>query len=287
MTPDFKNPDIKNQAYKIFVSIFLLLICIAGVFYIIELKATWELVKSERAGKTELVQMSRKDVPVRVIPLSTILANADQYVVIDVREKEEFSQGRIRNSLNYRLGELLHEKKVRQDLIRETQGKERVFYCHEGERSQLAAQMIQQESGGVNLVLKKGYQQIKKNQDNKKIWEGSLIHLLPQNHKNHRGLWLKSKNVSVKTLVDLSMYKHERVKGLEGKKFLHAPILLMSNQQIDLFINKLGAEPIVALCNSKVSCFSTRILRYRLEERGLALAGFVRLREDVTHLPGL
>ncbi len=280
-------PSFKNKAHMIYASIFLVFICIAGIFYIIELKKTWELVKSERAGKTELAQMKRKDIPLRVIPISKILADREKYVVIDVREKEEFSQGRIRHSLNYRLGEILHEKKVRLDLVRDTEGKERVFYCHDGERSQLAAQTIQHEFGGVNFVLKKGYQQIKDNEANKKIWEGSLIQLLPDDHQNHRKLWTRKKNVRVNTLIDLSMYKHEMVKGLEGKIFRHAPILLMSNQQIDYFINSLGEEPIVALCNSKVSCFSTRILRYRLEERGLTLAGFVRLREDVTHLQGI
>ena len=278
---------VKNKAYIIYALILLLLSCIAGAFYIIEVKQTWQLVKSERTGKTELEQLKRKDIPLRVIPLSAILAAEENYVVIDVREKEEFSQGRIRNSLNYRLGEILHEKKVRQDLMRETEGKQRVFYCHDGERSQLAAQMIQHEFGGVNFVLKKGYQQIKQHEDNKSIWEGSLIHLLPPGHQDHRKLWTRKKNVTVNTLIDLSMHKHEMVTGLEGKIFRHAPILLMSDEQIDVFINSLGEEPIVALCNSKVSCFSTRILRYRLEERGLSLAGFVRLREDVTHLDGI
>jgi len=271
----------------VYASIFLLLIGIAGAFYIFELKATWELVKNERAAKTELTQMNSKDIPLRVITISELLADAEKYIVIDVREKEEFSQARIRNSLNYRLGEILNVKKVRQDLVQKTKGKARVFYCHDGERSQLAVQIIQHEFGGVNFVLKKGYQQIKQNDEYKKIWEGSLIHLLPQVHQNHRKLWLKKKNVRVHTLIDLSMQKHETVKGLEGKIFLHAPILLMSDEQTDLFIQALGEEPIVALCNSKASCFSTRILRFRLEERGLALAGFVRLREDVTHLPGI
>lgn len=265
----------------IYASFFLVLICIAGTFYFFELKETLELVKSERVGTTELVQMNRKNITVPVISISTIMADRENYVVIDVREKEEFSQGRVRKSQNYRLGEILHEKNVRQDLIRETEGKKRVFYCHDGERSLIAAQAIQNDFGGVNFVLKKGYQQIKNNKDNKKIWTGSLIHLLPQNHQDHRRLWLKKKNVRVKTLIDLSMHKHETVEGLEGKSFRHAPLLLMSNQQIDLFIKGLGKEPIIALCNSKVSCFSTRILRYRLEERGLTLAGFVRLKENL------
>ncbi len=282
-----KIPDSKNKTYRIYAFIFLILIAIAGTFYTIDLIDTWKIIKSERSEKTELRQLKRKDIPIRVISIADIMANTDRYAIIDVREKEEFSQGRIRHSVNYRLGEILNEEKVRQDLIQATKGKERVFYCHDGERSELAAEMIQHEFGGVNYILKKGYQQIKHNRDNRAIWEGSLIHLLPQDQKNHRKLWLKNKNVMVKTLIDLSMYKHEKVRGLENKIFLHAPILLMSNQQIDHFIQSLGKEPIVAMCNSKVSCFSTRILRYRLEEHGLSLAGFVRLREDVTHLKGI
>ena len=83
-------PSFKNKAHMIYASIFLVFICIAGIFYILELKKTWELVKSERAGKTELAQLKRKDIPVRVISISTILADKEKYVVIDVREKRSF-----------------------------------------------------------------------------------------------------------------------------------------------------------------------------------------------------
>jgi rhodanese-related sulfurtransferase len=271
---------VKNKSYVLYASIFLVLICIAGAFFIFEIKATWELVKSERSGKKELTQMSSKDIPVRVILAATIAADAAKYAVIDVREKEAFSEGRIKGALNYRLGEILNEESVRHDLIQKTKGKERVFYCHEGDRSLLAAQTIQHEYGGVNFIIEKGYQQFRKNKDNQKIWEGSF-NVLPQGNRYKRTPWIKRKNVTVNTLIDLSLNKHEAVERLEGKTFRHAPILLMSNRQIDQLINTLGDEPIVALCNSKVSCFSTRILRYRLEERGLTLAGFVRIKEDV------
>lgn len=272
---------VKNKAYMSYAVIFLLFICVAAIFYYYEVKQTLQLIKSERVVKTELVELNRKDIPVQIISIATVLADRENYVVIDVREKEEFSQGRIKNALNYRLGEILNEEKVRQHLVKETEGKSRVFYCHDGERSLLAAQAIQHESGGINFALKKGYQQIKKNSDNKKFWEGSLIHLLPPNHQDHRRLWLRKKHVRADTLIDLSLHKHDVVAGLEGKRFRHAPLLLMSNQQTDSFIKSLGEGPLVALCNSKVSCFSTRILRYRLEERGRALAGFVRLKENL------
>ena len=267
------------KSYKLYASLFLLLIAVAGVLFFIEVKDAWELIKSERSEKTELAQMNNKDVPVSVIPFTAIAAEAGKYAVIDVREKEEFSQGRIKGALNYRLGDILNEESIRKDLIRNTEGKERVFFCHDGKRSRIAAQRIQQEFGGVNTIIEKGFQQIRKDEKNQTFWEGSLKHVLPQDHRHNKTPWIKRRNVRVNSLIDLSLEKHERVKGLEEKTFLHAPLLLMSSRQIDDFISTLGEQPIVALCNSKVSCFYTRILRYRLEERGLTLAGYVRLLE--------
>lgn len=269
----------ERRSYRIYAILFLVLICIAGVFFLFEINDAWMLIKSERSEKTELEQMNRMDVPVSVLPFSTITADADQYAVIDVREKEEFSQGRIKAALNYRLGDILNEESIQQRIMRQTEGKKRVFFCHDGKRSHIAAQTIQQRYGGVNIVLEKGVKQIRKSENNRKFWEGSLKHVLPQDHRSNRTPWIKRRDVMVNTLIDLSLEKHEMVERLEGKTFRHAPLLMMSSRQIDAFISTLGREPIVALCNSKVSCFYTRILRYRLEERGLTLAGYVRLLE--------
>lgn len=267
------------KSYKLYALLFLVLISVAGVRFILEVKDAWDLIKNERSEKTELAQIKNRDVPPVVIQFSMIAADTGKYAVIDVREKEEFSQGRIKGALNYRLGDILNEEKIRQDIVRQTEGKARVFFCHDGKRSRIAAQTIQQEFGGVNTIIEKGFQQIRKNENSQQLWEGSLKHVLPQDHRYNRTPWIKRKNVRENSLIDLSLERHVEVKGLEGKTFLHAPLLLMSSRQIDNFISTLGKDPIVALCNSKVSCFYTRILRYRLEERGLTLAGYVRLLE--------
>ena len=267
------------KSYKLYASLFLVLISVAAVLFLIEVKDAWELIKSERSEKTELAQINKRDVPPGIIQFSMIAADTGKYAVIDVREKEEFSQGRIKGALNYRLGDILNEEAIRQEMFQKTEERERVFFCHDGKRSRIAAQTIQQEFGGVNKIIEKGFQQIRKDEKNQKFWEGSLKHVLPQDHRYIKTPWIKRRDVRVNTLIDLSLEKHETVKGLEGKTFRHAPLLMMSSRQIDEFISTLGEEPIVALCNSKVSCFYTRILRYRLEERGLALAGYVRLLE--------
>lgn len=252
---------------------------VAAFYYFIEISETWELVRSERRNHTELGEVIGNGVAVEVVPFAAVAAAADEYAFIDVREKEEFAQGRFKGSLNYRLGDLLNEQSVREEMLQQTAGRKRAFFCHDGKRSYLAAQSILQEYGGVNIVLEKGFQQIRNNAQYQRFWEGSLKHVLPQDHHHERTPWIKRRNVTVNTLIDLSLVKHETVERLEGKHFRHAPLVLMSSRQIDDFISTLGDEPIVALCDSKVSCFYTRIFRYRLEERGLQLAGFVRVRE--------
>jgi len=279
---------MRERSYKILAALLLLLL-VAGVgLYVRDLVSVWQLAKSERAETTELSAMRRKDIPVRVIGLDTLLRDRDRYVVVDVREREEYSQGRIRGSINYRLGEILQNPAARQALMQQVDGRIPVFYCHDGERSQLAAEKIQETFGGAVYYVKKGYRQIWGMQDSGRIWEGSLKQLLPPGHEGHMHLWMRKWQVPVNTLIDLSMQGHDQVRGLEGKRLIHAPVLLMSDRQIDELIRSLDNQPVVALCNSKVSCFSTRILRYRLEERGRTLGGFVRLlKEDVTHLPGI
>jgi rhodanese-related sulfurtransferase len=252
---------------------------IAAFYYIIDIRETLELVKSERSGNSELGEVIGNDVTVEVVPFAAVAAAADEYAFIDVREKEEFAQGRIKGALHYRLGDLLNEQSVREEMLQQTAGRKRAFFCHDGKRSYLAAQSILQEYGGVNIVLEKGFQQIRNTPEYQHLWEGSLKHVLPQDDSRDRTPWIKRRNVTVNTLIDLSLVRHETVARLEGKNFRHAPLVLMSNRQIDDFISTLGDEPIVALCDSKVSCFYTRIFRYRLEERGLQLAGFVRVKE--------
>lgn len=279
---------MSERSYKILAVLLLLMVVAGGGLYFRDLESVWQLAKSERAETTELSAMRRRDIPVREIGLDALLRDRERYVVVDVREREEFSQARIRGSINYRLGEILQNPAAREALMKQVGDRIPVFYCHDGERSQLAAEKIQETFGGTIYYMKKGYRQIRRMPDPGRIWEGSLVRLLPPGHEDQMRLWMRKWQVPVNTLIDLSMQGHDRVEGLEGRRFIHAPILLMSDRQVEALIQSLDDQPVVALCNSKVSCFSTEILRYRLEEHGRTLAGFVRLiKEDVTHLPGI
>lgn len=279
---------MSDRGFRLLAGLLLLMMAAGGVVYFKDMASVWQLVGSEQAKTTELSAMRRKDIPVREIGLEALLRDRARYVVVDVREREEFSQARIRGAINYRLGEILQNPAAREALMKQVGDRIPVFYCHDGERSQLAAEKIRETFGGTVYYMKKGYKQIRRMPDPGRIWGGSLVRLLPPGHEDQMRLWMRKWQVPVDTLIDLSMHGHERVQGLEGKRFIHAPILLMSDRQIEDLIQSLDDQPVVALCNSKVSCFSTEILRYRLEEHGRRLAGFVRLiKEDVTHLPGI
>lgn len=269
----------KNQSIKYYSLFFLVVAGFAGVFFYYEVMDAWEIIKTEQGDAIELDQMHRKDISIGVIDVSRLVSEPSKYAVIDVREKEEFNEGRIKGALNYRLGDIIHEPEIRQAIIQKTAGKERIFYCHEGSRSRIAAQIMQQEFGAKNYIMVKGYKQFKNSKESRQLWQGSF-NVLPKGNHYKRTPFLKKREVNVKTLVDLSANRHEYIKGLEGKTFLHVPILLMSTRQINQVLATLGTEPVVALCNSKVSCFSTRILRYRLKERNLSLSGFVRVKND-------
>ena len=277
-----------NRKYLIISSAFLLLAVVGGAFFYTEVKDTLQMVETEQQKSTEFSRMANPRHPVHNILMSDIVADWNNFVIIDVREPEEYSQGRLKGSLNYRLGELLNNEQARRHMIQQSGNKKRVFYCHDGDRSTLAASMIESEFGGMNYVMERGFRQIQGNDEYRTYWEGSTD-ILPGGMDYERTPILKWGDVTASTLVDLTLPYKPPVRTVKGKTIIHAPILLMSDAQLNAFIatliDSLGAEPIIALCNSKVSCFSTRIFRYRLEQQGLKLSGFVRIKAPLNRNP--
>ena len=277
-----------NKKYLIITTVFLLLVVVGGVFFYAEVKDTLRMVESEQQKSSEFSRMTDPRQPVRSILMSDIVADWNNVVIIDVREPEEYSEGRLKGALNYRLGELLNNPLARRDMIEQSSDKKRVFYCHDGDRSTLAASMIQGEFGGTNYVMNRGFRQIQENDEYRTYWQGSTD-ILPGGSDYERTPVLKWGDVTASTLIELSLQPRPPVRTVKGKTIIHAPILLMSDAQINAFIasltDSLGSEPVIAICNSKVSCFSTRIFRYRLEQHGLKLSGFIRVKGSEKHKP--
>ena len=274
----------KSRKTLIISTVFLLLAVIGGVFFYTEVKDTMRMIESEQQKSSEFSRLANSGQPVHEILMADIVADWTNYVIIDVREPEEHSVGRLKGSLNYRLGELLNNELARRDMIEQSGDRKRVFYCHDGDRSTLAASMIDSEFGGTNYVMNRGFRQIQDNDGYRTYWEGSTD-ILPEGRDYERTPILKWDDVTASTLIELSLPYRPPVRTVKGKTILHAPILLMSDAQINAFIAALGTEPVIALCNSKVSCFSTRIFRYRLEQHGRELSGFVRVKEPVNRNP--
>ena len=264
-----------NRKFLITSTAILLLAVIGGMFFYAEVKDTLQMVESEQQRSSEFSRLADSRQPVHNILMSDIVADWENIVIIDVREPEEYSQGRLKGSLNYRLGELLNNELARRNMIQQAGDKKRVFYCHDGDRSTLAASTIESEFGGTNYVMDRGFRQIHENDEYRAYWEGSTD-ILPGEKDYDRTPVLKGEDLTTSTLIDLSLTNKPPVRTLKGKTVIHAPILLMSDAQINAFIATLGTEPVIALCNSKVSCFSTRIFRYRLEQKGLKLSGLLR-----------
>jgi len=270
-----KTGKATNRKYLIISTAFLLLAVVGGVFFYTEVKDSLQMIESEQQKSREFSRLADSRYPVHDILMQDIVADWKSFVIIDVREPEEYSEGRLKGSLNYRLGELLNNELARRNMLQQSGDKKRVFYCHDGDRSTLAASMIDSEFGGTNYVMERGFRQIQQNDEYRTYWEGSTD-ILPGGMDYERTPALKWDDVTTNTLIDLTLPYKPPVRTVKGKTIIHAPILLMSDAQINAFIASLGTEPVIALCNSKVSCFSTRIFRYRLEQNGLKLSGFIR-----------
>ena len=273
-----------NNKYLIIGTAFLLLAAVGGAFFYAEVKDTLSMVEIDHHRSHEFSRLVKSPQKIQSIPFSDIVADWQNFVIIDVREPEEYSLGRLKGSLHYRLGELLNSELVRRNLVKQSGDKKRVFYCHDGDRSTLAASMIESEFGGTNYVMDLGFRQIHAKDEYRKYWEGSTDFL--SDDWNHRKTpVMKGSDVTASTLIELSLHYRPPVRTVRGKRIIHAPILLMSNAQINALIASLGTEPVIALCNSKVSCFSTVIFRHRLEQHGVKLSGFVWVKERVNHNP--
>ena len=171
--------NMKHKRSFYIGAVFLLLALVASVYFYFEVRDTLELVQSDQATSNEFSRLVQPQSAVKNIRFSNIITDWQNHVIIDVREPEEFSEGRIREALHYRLGELLNEYPVGQDLVQKTAGKTRVFYCHDGDRSRLAATIIHNEFGGTNLIMEKGFKQIQGNEEHLQYWEGST-NILPR-----------------------------------------------------------------------------------------------------------
>ena len=96
-------------------------------------------MKDHAKGFLSLVEEALKDVPeIDVFQVKSRLDKGDKIILIDVREDNEWSQGRIPTSLHF--GKGIIERDIESNI--EDTSAELILYCQGGFRSALAAESL-------------------------------------------------------------------------------------------------------------------------------------------------
>lgn len=207
-----------------------------------------------------------------VITIEELAKDFSSYFIIDVREREEYSQGRFIGAHHVPLGELLTREAVRQQL-RETAGERTiVFFCHDGLRSMIAADLFSNE-GRASTLMEKGFRQIRRfDGDLAGIWEGSRTYSLPYDFHNDLAQreYVLSAAREDTLIVDMTWDQT----GTDSNA-LPGNLMRMTDMAVDALISEIGENTFTALCNSRMSCFYAKVLGYRVENNGGVFLGYV------------
>ena len=88
------------------------------------------------------------------ISKSELQQNADQYIIIDVREIDELENGKIENSLSMPLGLVI--RNIKQGKIEDLKDKKICTYCASGYRGNIASDELN-KSGFASVNLEGGF----------------------------------------------------------------------------------------------------------------------------------
>ena len=109
-----------------FKYLFIVIIFILLFFQIVRLN---EKIKFHKAINNRPLQTFELNVSfVNVLDV----ANNSDYLIVDVRELEEFNQGHVSGALNYRTADILRNSVVFNEILSYAGDKTIVFYCYEG-----------------------------------------------------------------------------------------------------------------------------------------------------------
>jgi len=205
-----------------------------------------------------------------VITLAELNRDRDRYAVIDIREGEEFAQGHVKKALSMRMGDILSDRVLQEDIRARGREKTIVFFCHDGERSRLIADFFEKNHNIHALVVRDGFKELRRDEPlAQALWEGTLRYVLPYDFwKDLRTRAHKLERISETGLtIDVSDVSHE-----EGAR--HTPIMRMSSAAVEELLGSIGTQSFSVICDSRVSCFYAKLLGYRAEQRGGRFEGY-------------
>jgi rhodanese-related sulfurtransferase len=94
-----------------------------------------------------------------ILVLLSLNSGRAEDVLIDVREKEELSEGMLPGAKSFPLSRIKNEKNWKQDFLKMTEGKDILLYCRSGRRSGMVQEILKQN----NIASKNigGYEELK------------------------------------------------------------------------------------------------------------------------------
>jgi len=240
---------------------------------------TYSLEKEIYDEGDYLLVQAEKEKKYSVVSVDGFGGSQSEYFVIDVREREEFDQGRIKGSKNYRLGDILGIEELRNEILNSSEGKNIIFFCHDGERSKIAADSFGKQDNRKLFVFEDAFDELRESDDLEDIiWDGTLKRVLPKEFREiskKRGYKLKDiDKIETGFIIDISAEKIDVEGKLEGKNILHTPVVKMTSRQVDKLLNETIKEPFSIICNSKLSCFYAKVVAYRMDQKGELFQGY-------------
>jgi len=253
--------------------------CIVFALFLVDAQEKIQDIKEQKALQ-EQVDFERKYESAPIISMEKLVQDRSEYFVVDVREIEEWDQGHIREALHVRLGNIVQDEAAQQLIIEQSQGKKIVFFCHDGDRSFLALQSMQDEIYNEMFITRDAYKGMRSYgrlpQD---FWEGILDEVLPEDFDAYETKRKRStKDVEGDVWINVSL-EDENI-APDDRKTIYAPLALMKESDVSALLQSLKYRSIGVLCDSKVSCFYAKIFSYRHQKNGGRFEGYVRLEKE-------
>jgi len=211
---------------------------------------------------------------VQEITLEDYITAKEMYQIIDVREKEEFDQGHFTDAIHIPLGELLGSQERTEEVRVLRDEKKITFFCHDGLRSQIAADTV----GGTNgqlVIFHKGHRQVRNKKLADDIWTGSRKRVLPEDFHNA----LKAREYDLDEIppgVVIADVTWDQIYRTEHSDVIEAPLMRLTQEEIEEIVNDISPRSFVSVCNSRMSCFYAKVLGYRVEQQGGYFSGYHR-----------
>lgn len=256
----------KSQRTKIYIfgGVFVAIVFLVAI--------TYDFIEDTQMQDTSIPLVSLET---REITLEDYIEQKESYYVIDIREIEEFDQGHFSDAIHLPLGELLASKEKQVELRDLSATKKLVFFCHDGLRSQIAADTVGGNPANV-LIFHKGHKQVRNKELTEEIWTGSRKRVLPEDFHNA----LKAREYDLSEIPSGALIADvtwDQVYKSGHPDVITAPLMRLTQNEIEGIVSEIAPRSFIAVCNSRMSCFYAKVLGYRIEKFGGYFSGYFRI----------